>query len=262
MNCLSFLKCCCPTYSHVDEATQLVARRQENRGSVSADCPLDDHAVEPQIVRQGMGNLPSVHVSGVSSSFVTKLTNCRTTPVPTLGSYHVPFPAVKSVHIFQASRSTLKIVVFQDKPYGTDYININLHHAFFPNYKERNDPGEKSQYVVDISNIQSNGDRLSDLRLRVLVHDGRFSPQLESLTVVTDDRPTIVSAVIQMPKFGSEHLYYRIRKIEMLNVIPSPEIVDMIRDDQTIDQIITLIIFPDLKTQIDTFLSEKGISSI
>jgi len=165
--------------------------------------------------------LPKVHVTNVSASFAAKLAQCKTTPVPALGTYHIPYPGTKLVHIIQDIDSTLKIISVQHKP-SNDLGNpcINLHNMIFPNYSNKGDPGEGKVCPVNIHYIKVNGEEKPDIHKQtVYVHDGCFSPELSKLADRLESGPVTVSAVIALPQLAREHLYHGVSKIKMLNVL-------------------------------------------
>lgn len=257
MNCCWPFNYCCPTYERVDETTELTTQRTSrgnNRHAISSSS-----ANTAPTVQINTANLFVKHDQNVSPLFSSKFVECKTTPIPWLGSYHEPFPAVKWAHIFQPNRSTLQIIAIQYPPSQSDAISINLHHVLYPNYNKQGDPGENTLCFIDISNVQVNGERMSDLRQKVIVHDGKFSPFLEPLTVVTDDIFT-VSAVIKMPSVRPSHLYHGIKNIEMFNVILPFQIIGFINEDLSIETITELLGSDDLSTRIQDFLNGSSHS--
>jgi hypothetical protein len=242
------LFCCGSTNAGPNEETELVPGKGGNGERVQ---------LVTQLVHPNKTGLPKIHVTNVNESFAIKLACCSSTPVPTLGSYHAPFPKMKFVHIIQDTSTSLKIVSLQYKSYlESEDVCLNLHHVFFPDYNNKNDPGENHFCFTDINDIKVNGEtRLDICRQKVRVHDGRFSPELEPLAYILDDNPVVVSATIDMPNTKTAHLYHGFKQISMLNVIFPDGALDHIDDDLEINQLEDLI-DPKINFQIQSFLDE------
>jgi hypothetical protein len=210
------------------------------------------------VIQQPTKGLPKIHLNNVSGPFSEKLKQCKTTPVPSVGSYGIPFPTMIAVHIFQDNDTTLKIISFQVKP--SDQVNscINLHHVLFPNYNKVNDPGERMPAFVAISAIKVNGEERNDIpQQKVHVHDGRFSPPLPTLVHLVGDEYFSISATVALPEIPPTHLYSGFSEIKMLNII-SPEGIARWMDDGFSLEHLQGMIAPSISMQIDDLLDKNS----
>jgi hypothetical protein len=239
--------CCCGSrFKEINDTTELMYR-------VRKPTVKDDYPVTGTIT-QNRPKLPKVHVTGVKTSFVSQLILCKTTPVPWLGSYGLPFPAMKSVHIFQGTDKTLKIVSFQSKPFNQVDTSINLHHVIFPDYNSKDDPGEGYFGSIKLDEIKVNGEIHSDsIQQEVIVHDQCFSPKLKPLVYAAGDESVTVSATINMPGLSQNHLYSGIEHIKMLNIILSAETLKRLNDDLQMNDIYDRIDH-EISIQIQSFI--------
>jgi len=235
--CLNVVFCCGLTHRELDETTELIPREKKPAAKII---------------------LPNVHLNKVSAVFERKVGQCRTTPVPFLGTYGVPFPTVKSIHIIQDSNTTLQIISFQYKPSDHHEASINLHHVLFPNYRAKGDPGERGRYLVDINEIKVNGESKPAISQQpVHVHDGRFSPKLGMVVDNFGDEAVSVSATITIPeeiREDSNHLYYGISQIKMLNILFTAECINFIDEWQSLEEINPML-DDQISVQIKNFIS-------
>lgn len=211
---------------------------------VALENPLQKTTITT-VINQEDSKLPHIHVYNVDKSLVSKLSNCTTSPVPSLGPYGVPFPGMKAIHVYQGiDFSTLKVLSIQRRPFGGEG-SLNLHHVLFPNYNKEDDEGEWKKYTnIQITNVQIGNEPPQDKVISaVLVHNSQFSPELPTLVKDIKDLPVTVSATINMPKtLDPNHLYYGIKKIEMLNIIlPSSKERDQINDESTVEDICAVV---------------------